>query len=130
MRLIITACLGCILIGHPNGASPRAGGLMFAPIAFQDGINGEWDIQVNTPEPLLLYAEFAEKNGTLTGSVYNGNTEMKVTGTMEGATLKLELYIDGVTIAMTGELKADSLSGKATAGGAGVVTWTGKRSHP
>jgi hypothetical protein len=55
---------------------------------------------------------------------------MKVTGTMEGTTLKLELYIDGVTIAMTGELKGDSLTGKAVAGGAGTVTWTGTHSHP
>ena len=103
--------------------------LLAAPIAIQSGISGAWDIRVDTPDPLSLYAEFAEKDGALTGTVYHGNSEMKVTGTMEGTTLKLDLYIDGVTIAMTGELKADALSGKAVAGGAGVVTWTGKRSQ-
>jgi hypothetical protein len=101
-----------------------------AAMTMQSGIAGEWNIQVNTPEPLVLYAEFTEKSGAVTGSVFHGNNEMKVTGVMEGSTLKIELYIDGVTIAMTGELKGDALSGKAAAGGAGTVTWTGERAHP
>ena len=103
--------------------------LWAAPMAIQGGISGAWDIQVNTPDPVKVYAEFTEKDGTVTGTVYHATGEMKVTGVMEGTTLKIELYIDGVTIAMTGELKGDALSGKAVAGGAGTVTWTGKRAQ-
>jgi hypothetical protein len=94
----------------------------------QGGITGAWDIVVNAPDgAITLYAEFTQKDKIVSGTVYNANAETKVTGTMDGNTLKVEIYISGVTIQLTGELKADGLSGKAVVSGAGDINWTGTR---
>lgn len=91
-------------------------------------VTGAWDIVVSVPDaPLSLYAEWKQNGGAFSGTVYAAQDELKVTGTVEANTVKFELYLSGVTIRLSGEVKGDTIAGKANHASAGQVDWTATR---
>ena len=93
------------------------------------GLTGLWDVEVDAPgNPTAMSADFKQEGNIVTGTISGPQGEAKVTGTMEGSTLKLDFYAPGgMTIKMTGELKSDSLTGKASIAGLGEMDWKATR---
>ena len=91
-------------------------------------VTGAWDIVIGVPDaPLSLYGEWKQIDGAVEGSVFDAQEEMKVSGSMEGTTFKMNLYISGVVIRLAGEVKGDTITGKAGHATAGQVDWTATR---
>jgi hypothetical protein len=106
----------------PAAASPAQGQTAVA------NVTGAWDLVISVPDaPLSLYAEWTQKENVVDGSVFDAQDETKVSGTMEGNVLKINLYISGVVIRLTGEVKGDTITGKASHASAGQVDWTATR---
>jgi hypothetical protein len=108
-------------------AKPAAGAS--AAPAGGTGIAGSWNLEVEVPgNPLPMSAQFAQEGNIVTGTISGAQGETKITGTMTGSTLKVDFYAPGgMTITMTGELKGDTLGGKAVIAGIGELDWTGTR---
>ena len=93
-------------------------------------LSGKWrmalEMEVGRATPLL---ELVEKDGKLSGTYTGRYGSSPVEGTVDGRKLSFTVALNPSTsLAFTGEQKEDgTLTGKATFGELGEVTWTAAR---
>jgi hypothetical protein len=95
-------------------------------------VNGKWDVIVKTQMgDLPVTADLTETAGKVSGTLVGPAGPVEVTGTIEGATLKLSFTAPtpqgDIPITMTGDVNGDAIAGKAEFGGMGQAEWTAKR---
>jgi hypothetical protein len=97
------------------------------------GFGGKWDVTLKTPAgDFPASATLTEDGGKLSGSFGSQMGEVPVTGTVEGAAMKVTFNAQTpqgpMTVVLTGDLDGDSIvNGKAEVAGMGQMEWTAKR---
>lgn len=100
-------------------------------ISAQSGISGEWDLTVNGPEgPIVATASLKQDGEKVTGAIQipQGNAEM--TGSLKGKALNLSFSIAGpngaLEIKVTGEVDGATMKGVIDFG-MGMADFTAKK---
>jgi hypothetical protein len=113
---------------------PPSAPLTTAPSATTTGgFGGKWDVTLKTPAgDFPASATLTEEGGKLSGSFGSQMGEVPVTGTVEGAAMKVTFNAQTpqgpMTVVLTGDLDGDSIvNGKAEVAGMGQMEWTAKR---
>jgi hypothetical protein len=117
----------------PAGAAAApAAAAEAAPAGGVSGLSGKWDITFNMGgNPMPATASFTQAGDKVSGTLSSQAGETAVSGTLTGQALKLAFTFEtpqgALEITMTGDLAADSITGKAILTGLGEADWTGKR---
>ena len=95
-------------------------------------ITGAWQLTVESPQgTMVITANFKQDGETLTGTHVSEMGEAPLKGTVKGADISYTLTIDmqgqQFTIAHTGKIDGDTITGTADIGGMGTINWTAKR---
>ena len=115
----VTTLAASPMIGFVAAAAPQA-----------ETVTGSWDFEIDVPgNPMPLHGEFTQKDKVFTGKVSSALGDHDVTGSIDGAAFKLSFVgSGGVSVSLTGTLKGDAISGKATmTGNDEEMDFTGKR---
>jgi hypothetical protein len=123
--------------GSAAAAVPAPAGAPAARAAAAPGsttdATGKWDIVISLEGvgEFPVQADFKQDGTKLTGT-FNGPTgEVTLEGTMTGSTLRMQFEVETpqgkLPIVMTGDLRAEGFTGKATLAGMGEANWKGTR---
>jgi hypothetical protein len=95
-------------------------------------VSGTWDLTVDTPQGAMsLTSTFKQDGEKLTGTQSSQMGEMPLEGTLKGADIAFAIVIDmqgqQMTIAYTGKVDGETMSGTIEFGSFGSSTWTAKK---
>jgi hypothetical protein len=97
------------------------------------GAGGKWDVTLMTPGgEFPATATLTDTAGKVTGTFGSQMGEVAVTGSVEGAALKMTFVAQTpqgeMTVVLTGDVDGDSIvNGKADIAGMGQMAWSAKR---
>jgi hypothetical protein len=112
-------------------ASPQPASLSAAEGSTTD-VSGKWDITINMAgNQVPATGNFTQTGDKIAGTISSQAGETAVAGSMTGSALKLEFNVETpqgqITIAMTGDLTATGITGKASIVGLGEADWSATR---
>ncbi len=95
-------------------------------------VSGTWDLSVESPQgTMALTSTFKQDGEKLTGVQSSQMGEMALEGTIKGADIAFAIVIDmqgqQMTIAYTGKVDGETMSGTIEFGSFGSSTWTAKK---
>ncbi len=95
-------------------------------------VSGTWDFSVETPQgTMTLTSTFKQDGEKLTGTQSSQIGETPLEGTIKGADIAFAIVIDmqgqQMTIAYTGKVDGETMSGTIEFGSFGASTWTAKK---
>lgn len=104
--------------------------LSAAPMA-QNGLAGEWDLSINSPQGSLTATATMKQDGeNITGTLGSPQGEVEMTGTMKGTTLTMAFTVQSpngaLDIKMNAEVTGGDMKGVMDFG-AGTADFTGKK---
>lgn len=95
-------------------------------------VSGTWDLSVESPQgTMALTSTFKQDGEKLTGIQSSERGEMPLEGTIKGADIAFAIVIDvqgqQMTIAYTGKVDGETMTGTVEFGSFGSATWTAKK---
>jgi hypothetical protein len=95
-------------------------------------VTGAWDLAIETPQGTrAVISTFKQDGEKLTGTQAGEMGETPLQGTIKGADIAFAIVIDmqgqQMTIAYTGKVDGEAMSGTVELGGFGSATWTAKK---
>jgi hypothetical protein len=130
-RIEATAAAADAAPASPDTAADKPAA---ADTAGAGGISGKWDVVFKTPQgDFPATVTLTEEAGKLTGTVSSQMGEAPISGTREGASVKLTLVANNpqggtMSVSMTGEMQGDAIvNGTADISGMGQMEWAAKR---
>lgn len=112
-------------------AAPAPGASAAPTATIADGVNGKWDILMDTPGGQMPFtATLSQAGEKVSGTLGSPMGDLPLTGTLIGNALKLDMTVatpqGDLAITMIGDLGPGGLTGKATTA-MGDLTWSGTR---
>jgi hypothetical protein len=106
--------------------------LAAAATAQSDGVTGDWEVTLNTPQgPRPMKASFKQEGEKLTGALKSQRGDTPIEGTVKGKEIKFKYTVkfqdQDLVITMTGMVDGDTMKGDADFGGFAQGDWSGKR---
>ena len=100
--------------------------------ATSGGAGGKWNVTFVTPQgDFPAVATLTAEGSKLSGTFGSQLGETKVTGTVDGVKITLEMTVESpqgnMNVSMTGEMRGDDMVGLADVAGMGQMQWSAKR---
>lgn len=100
--------------------------------AMSGGAAGKWNVTFVTPQgDFPAVATLTAEGSKLSGTFGSQLGETKVTGTVDGVKITLEMTVESpqgnMNVSMTGEMRGDDMVGLADVAGMGQMQWSAKR---